>query len=102
MFLLSRFGRVELSDGYVSVRESSKGNRAVATECRGRFLRHAIPELGHELAERLFGAIEKSAGLTCCKSHQLANAMTTYQSAYLKVHHRIEFNEVVREATARN
>lgn len=95
MLLLSAFGGIELSDGYIVVREAAKRKQAVVEEYRGRFLRKASGKLGKADAEDLFAQLAQASVYACCKSHHMADAMTSFQAAYMKTHHPAEFREIL-------
>jgi hypothetical protein len=97
MLMLSAFGEIELSDGYIFVREAAKRKQAVVEEYRGRFLRKASRKFGEEESEALFTQLAQAAIYACCKSHHMADATTIFQAAYLKTHHPTEFREVLGE-----
>jgi DNA polymerase-3 subunit alpha len=95
ILLLSAFGGIELSDGYIFVREAAKRKQAVVEEYRGRFLAKASGKLGEEDAELLFDELAQASTYACCKSHRISDAITAFQAAYLKTHHPAEFHEVL-------
>ena len=95
MLLLSAFGGIELSDGYIFARAAAMRKQSVVEKYRGLFLRKASEKLGGADAENLFGQLAQTAVYACCKSHHMANAMTSFQIAYMKTHHPAEFHEVL-------
>lgn len=98
MLLLSSFGGIELSNGYIFVREAAKRKQAVVEEYRGHFLKKASGKSGKKDAEGLFTQLVQAAIYACCRSHQMADAMTSFQAAYLKTHHPAEFRRGLEES----
>lgn len=96
MLLLSAYGGIGLSEGYIFVREAAKRKQAVVERFRKRFLRQASEMLANADAEDLFERLTQAAGYACCKSHQMAEAATSFHAAYMKTHHPTEFREAFR------
>lgn len=95
MLLLQRLGGLDLSQAYCLVRAAAKGKEATVEDHRNGFTRHAQDVLGTHMAKEAFDQLVQAAAYACCQSHHLANAMTTYQAAYLKTHFPAEFGEVM-------
>ena len=92
MLVLYRLGGIALEDGYEFVKQAAKRKNIGAF--RERFLTSAVNStMSKDEGETLFDELEKAAGYALCKSHQLANAITTWRSAYLKTHFRKEFEQ---------
>jgi len=59
---------------------------------RAKFVQGAVANgVEPEMAERLFGLIDKFGGYGFNKSHSAAYAMIAYQTAYLKAHYPVQF-----------
>jgi len=59
---------------------------------RAKFVDGAVSNgVAPEMAEKLFGLIDKFGGYGFNKSHSAAYAMIAYQTAYLKAHYPVEF-----------
>lgn len=70
----------------------SKKNIELMEEQRVPFINGAIKKgYSDELAAEIFNLIEKFAGYGFNKSHSAAYAMLTYQTAYLKAYHPLEY-----------
>ncbi|GAB4140769.1 MAG: DNA polymerase III subunit alpha [Planctomycetota bacterium] len=69
-----------------------KKNADIMAKFRDRFVEGAVAR-GHdaEFAQDLFRTMEHFAGYGFNKSHSTAYALITYQTAWLKTHHRLEF-----------
>lgn len=92
MLVLYRLGGIALEDGYEFVKQAAKRKNIGAF--RERFLTSAVNStMSKDEGETLFDELEQAAGYALCKSHQLANAITTWRSAYLKTHFRKEFEQ---------
>ncbi len=69
-----------------------KKKKEIMDQHRERFIKGAVENgVKKELAEYLFGLIEKFGGYGFNKSHSTAYAMVAYQTAYLKAHYPLEF-----------
>jgi len=76
------------------LQKSARGDRGEIEQ--GRFLAEVRPNLLRpEHAEDLFEEIQMAARFAPCLGHQLAMALMTYQTAYLRVHFPHEFARVV-------
>lgn len=92
MLVLHRRGGLALQDGYEFVKQAAKRKNIAAY--RDQFLTGAVGStVSQREGETLFAELEHAARYALCKSHQLANATTTWQSAYLKTHFRREFEQ---------
>jgi len=59
---------------------------------RSKFVEGAVANgVASEMAEKLFGLIDKFGGYGFNKSHSAAYAMIAYQTAYLKAHYPVQF-----------
>ncbi len=64
----------------------------VLAKHRARFIEGSSENgVNPEMAEKLFGLIEKFGGYGFNKSHSAAYAMIAYQTAYLKAHYPVQF-----------
>ena len=98
MMLLNRIGGMCSADGFDFIKAVFKRKTAKVAEYRAQFLRNAIRDkTDEETARRLFDQITEAAGYaTClCKANYVSEAMMIYQAAYLKAHHRSEFDRVL-------
>lgn len=102
MLLLNDFGGIELWDGFVFCREAAKKKHAIIDEYRKRFLPKATVKLGSEEAESLFQKIVEAGPFVGCKSQVMADAMTCFQAAYMKVHYREEFEMLLKTVQDEN
>ena len=102
MVLLNRLAGIELWDGCVFCREAAKGKQASIDEYRRRFLSQATVKLGSIEAKHLFQKIVEAGPFVVCKSQMMADAMTSFQAAYMKAHYRPEFERVLEDIRARN
>ena len=102
MVLLNRLAGIELWDGYVFCREAAKGKQASIDEYRRRFLSKATVKLGSIEAKHLCQKIVEAGPFVVCKSQMMADAMTSFQAAYMKAHYRPEFEKVLEDIRARN
>ena len=56
--------------------------------------------VGHfETVPMRFDRIEDAAKVVLCKSHHMAQAVLTYEAAYLKAHHPHEFHEALQQVS---
>jgi len=97
MLLLNRLAGIPLADGYAFVKAVSKRN----WEQIGTFAEWFMAEADKAALEEwdsgeLFETIREAAAWAVCKSHHLAQAVTTYQAAYLKAHHPDEFHRALK------
>jgi DNA polymerase III alpha subunit len=94
MSLLHKFGGIPLATAYCFIKAAAMG-RGVDS-IRETFLKSAVGHtLSSEIAEEVIDDLQTAAVYATCKSHHMANAVTTWQAAYLKFHFRQEFDEVV-------
>lgn len=98
MTLLGRFGHIDLSEGFRFVKAAARGKTEVFAKYADRFIELATEETNREAAEKLFDQIWKAGRYARCKANYVANAMTTYQAAFLKVHFPDEFEEAIHLA----
>ena len=68
-----------------------KKDTELMASLRQKFVDGATATLGERRAKRLFSEIEKFAGYGFNKSHAIAYALISLQTAYLKAHHPREF-----------
>ena len=98
MMLLNRIGGICPADGFEFIKAVFKRKAATVAEYQGKFLRNAIGDkTDEETAGRLFDRITEAAGYASClcKANYVSEAMMIYQAAYLKAHHRSEFDRVL-------
>jgi DNA polymerase-3 subunit alpha len=92
MLVLNQLGGIALEDGYEFVKQAAK--RKDVEAFRERFLTSSVNStMSKDEGETLFGELAEAACYAVCKSHQLAIAVTTWQSAYLKTHYRRKFEQ---------
>jgi len=97
MLLLNRLADIPLAEGYAFVRAVSKRNWKQIGTFAERFMAEADKATLEEWDSReLFETIREAAAWAVCKSHHLAQAVTTYQAAYLKAHHPDEFHRELK------
>lgn len=97
MLLLNRLADIPLADGYTFIRAVSKRQ----WEQIGTFAEWFMVEADKAGVEErdsgeIIERIREAATWAVCKSHHLAQAVTTYQAAYLKAHHPEEFNRALK------
>jgi len=92
MMLLDRLGGIAPADGYDFVKAACKRKDDTVAEYRTKFLSGATERDVHaEVARRLFKEATQAASYAFCKANYVAKAMAVYEVAYLKAHHRPEF-----------
>lgn len=105
MMLLNRIGGMCPADGFDFIKAVFKRKTAKVAEYRAHFLRNAVADkTDKETAGRLFDLITEAAGYASClcKANYASEAMMIYQAAYLKAHHRSEFDKVLGQIRGRN
>jgi len=101
MMLLDRLGGIAPAGGYEFIKAACKRKADAVAECRAKFLSGATGRGIHvEPAGRLFEEMTQAAGYAFCKANYVAKAMAVYEAAYLKAHHRPEFERAWREVRA--
>ena len=101
MMLLDRLGGIAPADGYEFVKAACKRKANAVAECQAGFLSGAIGRgIQPEAAGRLFEEVTRAAGYAFCKANYVAKAMAVYQTAYLKAHHRSEFERAWKAVRA--
>lgn len=98
MSLLGRFGHIDLSEGYRFVKAAAKQRTETFAAYADRFIESATKQTNREAAGELYRQVWRAGRYACCQAHYVANAMTTYQAAFLKAHFPDEFEEAVRLA----
>jgi len=94
MHILHKLAGIPLSKAYRFIKDAAK--RRSVDSIRERFLNSSIgTTLSAGAAEDVIDDLEFAAVYASCKSHHLANAVTTWQATYLKAHFRHEFDEVI-------
>jgi len=99
MLLLHHLGGLDLYDAYLLVRAAAKRKTTTVDTYRDGIIRHAGEKLGYHLAETLLDTLLEIATYACCMSHHVANAVTTYQAAFLKTHFPAEFASALDAVT---
>jgi DNA polymerase III alpha subunit len=96
MCILHRLGGIDLESAYVCIKDISKKKM----ECVDRFEKEFV--LGcldrvcpKAVAHEVFEIITRFGGYGVCKAFTLANALVSYQMAYIKAHHPAEFSEAL-------
>ena len=96
MMLLDKVGGISPGDGFDFIKAVFKKKATAIAQYRKSFFRHALRNsIDAGCAERLFDQITEAAGYATCKAGAVAEAVAAYRSAYLKAHHRTEFDEVL-------
>lgn len=97
MLLLNRLADIPLADGYAFIRAVSKRQREQIGTFAEWFMAEADKSgLDERDSGELFERIREAATRAVCKSHHLAQAVTTYHAAYMKAHHPDEFNQALK------
>ncbi|MCF8129068.1 MAG: DNA polymerase III subunit alpha [Deltaproteobacteria bacterium] len=87
--VLARYSMAEADELRKAV---GKKKPEVMARHRARFIEGSKENgVAAEIAEKLFGLIEKFGGYGFNKSHSAAYAMIAYQTAYLKAHYPVQF-----------
>jgi DNA polymerase-3 subunit alpha len=105
MMLLNRVGGICPADGFDFIKAVFKRKAARVAKYRREFLRNAVGDkTDEETSGRLFDWITEAAGYASClcKANYVSEAMMIYQAAYLKAHHRSEFDRVLKEIRGQN
>lgn len=105
MMLLNRVGGICPADGFDFIKAVFKRKAARVAKYRREFLRNAVGDkTDEETPGRLFDWITEAAGYASClcKANYVSEAMMIYQAAYLKAHHRSEFDRVLRRIRGQN
>lgn len=94
-------GGYSLGEADILRRAIGKKKKAIMTRERNKFVKRAV-EAGYkkEVAEKVFGLIERFAGYGFNKAHSTSYAMIAYQTAYLKAHYPVEFMAALLTAEA--
>jgi DNA polymerase-3 subunit alpha len=97
MLLLNRLADIPLADGYAFIRAVSKRHWEQIETFAEWFMAEADKAgLDEQESGELFETTQEAAAWAVCKSHHLAQAVTTYQAAYLKAHYPEEFNRALK------
>ena len=105
MMLLNRVGGICPADGFDFIKAVFKRKAARVAKYRREFLRNAVGDkTDEETSGRLFDWITEAAGYASClcKANYVSEAMMIYQAAYLKAHHRSEFDRVLKKIRGQN
>jgi|LSQX01.2.fsa_nt_gb DNA polymerase III alpha subunit len=105
MMLLNKIGGICPADGFDFIKAVFKRKAVRVAEYQRRFLRNAVGDkTDDETAGRLLDRITEGAGYSSClcKANYVSEAMMVYQAAYLKAHHRSEFDEVLGKSRGQN
>jgi DNA polymerase III alpha subunit len=98
MLLLNRIAQLPLKDGYQFVKAAAKHCSEQAGIFRNRFLAAAKTiGLPRTTLADVFSEIETAAKWALCKSHHLAEAVLTYQAAYLKARYPESFDRALHD-----
>ncbi|MFC1727697.1 DNA polymerase III subunit alpha, partial [Patescibacteria group bacterium] len=92
LMIANVMGGFSLGEADILRRAIGKKKKSIMTRERNKFVKRAI-EKGYkkEVAEKVFGLIEKFAGYGFNKAHSTSYAMIAYQTAYVKSHYPVEF-----------
>jgi len=105
MMLLNRIGGICPADGFDFIKAVFKRKAVEVAEYRRKFLRNAVGDkTDKEMSGRLLDRITEAAGYASClcKANYVSEAMMVYQAAYLKAHHRSEFDRVLGKSRGQN
>ncbi|HNS48405.1 MAG TPA: DNA polymerase III subunit alpha [bacterium] len=92
MEIVHRMGKFTLAESDLFRRAMGKKTPEIMEENRTRFLKGARANgVSERTAEKIFNQIVKFAGYGFNKSHSAGYALITYQTAYLKANHPLEF-----------
>jgi DNA polymerase-3 subunit alpha len=92
MRILNRLGGIELSSAYACIKAISKKKGDTIDARRADFIKGAQAQgLAREKAKEIFELIVKFGGYGFNKSHSVAYAVVSYQTAYLKHYYPAEF-----------
>ncbi|MFH0943489.1 MAG: DNA polymerase III subunit alpha [Candidatus Beckwithbacteria bacterium] len=81
-----------LGEADILRRAIGKKKRVLMTKERTKFIQQSREKgYNREVAERVWGYIEKFVGYGFNKAHATAYAMISYQTAYMKAHYPVEF-----------
>jgi len=85
-------GGYSLGEADILRRAIGKKKKSIMTKEKNKFIKRAV-EKGYkqEIAEKVFGLIERFAGYGFNKAHSTSYAMIAYQTAYMKAHYPVEF-----------
>lgn len=101
MLSLSRLGNISLAEGHEFVKLAAKQRSVEAF--RERLLTSASYQgLSPDEAGGLFAELSLSARHAVCKAHHLANALTIWQAAHLKLHFLSEFSLAIAQSELGN
>ena len=94
-------GGYSLGEADILRRAIGKKKKSIMTKEKNKFMKRAI-EKGYkpEIAEKVFGLIERFAGYGFNKAHSTSYAMIAYQTAYMKAHYPVEFMAALLTAEA--
>ena len=94
-------GGYSLGEADILRRAIGKKKKSIMTKEKNKFMKRAI-EKGYkqEIAEKVFGLIERFAGYGFNKAHSTSYAMIAYQTAYMKAHFPVEFMAALLTAEA--
>lgn len=92
MLIMNRVADIPLADAYSFIKAVCKRQWEYVGRYRDWFVVQAVGNgVDEPDAFRLFEKIRDAATRAVCKSHHLAEAVTTYQAAFLKAHFPSEF-----------
>lgn len=97
MLIMNRVADIPLAEAYSFIKAVCKRQWEPVAKFREWFVAQLLGNGEDERhAFRLFETIRDSATRAVCKSHHLAEALTTYQAAFLKAHFPREFSRTLQ------
>ena len=97
MLIMNRAADIPLAEAYAFIQAVCKRHWEQVAMFREWFVAQLLGNgEGEPEALRLFEKIRDAATRAVCKSHHLAEALTTYQAAYLKAHFPREFSQTLQ------
>ena len=90
MSLLRHLAKLPWNDTYPFIRDAAKGR----VDDQHKYWQTALRLMNDrspEDAERLLSTTAESSRWAVCRSHHIANDLTSYKAAYCRTHHRVEF-----------
>lgn len=97
MLIMNRVADIPLAEAYTFIKAVCKRHWEQVAIFREWFVAQILGNgAGEPEALRLFEKTRDAATRAVCKSHHLAEALTTYQAAYLKAHFPREFSQTLQ------
>ena len=97
MMIMNRVADIPLAEAYTFIKAVCKRRWEQVAMGRDWFVAQLLGNgAGEPEALRLFETMRDAATRAVCKSHHLAEALTTYQAAFLKAHFPREFSRILQ------